>query len=246
MTQVALVTGAGQGLGKSIAEQLLGAGYRVVISDRSLAAAQASAAQLDASGERVLALKLDVADKADFEGALAQVVAHWGQLHVLVNNAAMTMTTPVMQISPEEFDRVVSVNQRGTFVGCQVLGSYLAAQGYGRIINMASLAGQNGGTATGAHYAASKGAIITLTKIFAKELAARGVTVNAIAPGPIDSPAVHAVIAPERLEQLLAAIPVKRLGSADYIGRLVVQLAEQDAYFVTGATWDVNGGLFMR
>lgn len=199
MTQVALVTGAGQGLGKSIAEQLLGAGYRVVISDRSLAAAQASAAQLDASGERVLALKLDVADKADFEGALAQVVAHWGQLHVLVNNAAMTMTTPVMQISPEEFDRVVSVNQRGTFVGCQVLGSYLAAQGYGRIINMASLAGQNGGTATGAHYAASKGAIITLTKIFAKELAASGVTVNAIAPGPIESPAVRAAVPPEQI-----------------------------------------------
>ena len=246
MTQVALVTGAGQGLGKSIAEQLLGAGYRVVISDRSLAAAQASAAQLDASGERVLALKLDVADKADFEGALAQVVAHWGPLHVLVNNAAMTMTTPVMQISPEEFDRVVSVNQRGTFVGCQVLGSYLAAQGYGRIINMASLAGQNGGTATGAHYAASKGAIITLTKIFAKELAASGVTVNAIAPGPIESPAVRAAVPPERLEKLIEGIPVKRLGDAAFIGKLVVQLAGEDAYFTTGATWDVNGGLFMR
>lgn len=117
MTQVALVTGAAQGLGKSIAEQLLNAGYRVVISDRSLESAQVTATELDATGERVLALKLDVSRKADFEDALAAVVAHWGELQVVVNNAAMTMTTPVMQISPEEFDRVVSVNQRGTFVG---------------------------------------------------------------------------------------------------------------------------------
>ncbi|MBT9302457.1 SDR family NAD(P)-dependent oxidoreductase [Pseudomonas sp. TAE6080] len=246
MTYIALVTGAAQGLGYAIAAQLYAAGYAVVLSDLSLAAANASARRLDPSGERVLALRLDVGCKADFEQALAATLERFGALHVLVNNAAMTLATPLMQISPEEFERVTNINQRGTFIGCQVLGAYLADQGYGRIINMASLAGQNGGTATGAHYAASKGAIITLTKIFAKELAARGVTVNAIAPGPIDSPAVHAVVAPERMEQLLEAIPVKRLGSADYIGRLVVQLAEQDAYFVTGATWDVNGGLFMR
>ncbi|MHC8407911.1 SDR family NAD(P)-dependent oxidoreductase [Pseudomonas sp. TMB3-21] len=246
MTQVALVTGAAQGLGKSIAKQLLAAGYRVVISDRSLESAQATAAELDASGERVLALKLDVTSKADFEAALAAVVAHWGVLHVAVNNAAITLTTPVMQISPEEFDHVVSVNLRGTFVGCQVFGSYLAAQGYGRIINMASLAGQNGGTATGAHYAASKGAIVTLTKIFAKELAASGVTVNAIAPGPIESPAVRAAVPPERLEKLIEAIPVKQLGNAAFLGKLIVQLASDDAFFTTGATWDVNGGIFMR
>lgn len=246
MTHIALVTGAAQGLGYAIAAQLYAAGYAVVLSDLSLAAANASARRLDPSGERVLALRLDVGCKADFEQALAATLERFGALHVLVNNAAMTLATPLMQISPEEFERVTNINQRGTFIGCQVLGAYLADQGYGRIINMASLAGQNGGTATGGHYAASKGAIITLTKIFAKELAARGVTVNAIAPGPIDSPAVHAVVAPERMEQLLEAIPVKRLGSADYIGRLVVQLAEQDAYFVTGATWDVNGGLFMR
>ena len=246
MTQIALVTGAAQGLGYAIAAQLYAAGYAMVLSDLSLVAANAAARRLDPSGERVLALRLDVGCKADFEQALAATVQRFGALHVVVNNAAMTLATPLMQISPEEFERVTNINQRGTFLGCQVLGAYLADRGYGRIINMASLAGQNGGTATGGHYAASKGAIITLTKIFAKELSARGVTVNAIAPGPIDSPAVHAVVAPERMEQLLEAIPVKRLGSADYIGRLVVQLAEQDAYFVTGATWDVNGGLFMR
>jgi 3-oxoacyl-[acyl-carrier protein] reductase len=246
MTHIALVTGAGQGLGSSIAGELFKAGYSVVITDRLLEQAQAAAVALDPSGQRVMALKLDVSSKADFEDALAAVVENWGALHVVVNNAAMTMTTPVMQISPEEFDQVVSVNQRGTFVGCQVFGAYLASQGYGRIINMASLAGQNGGTATGAHYAASKGAIVTLTKIFAKELAASGVTVNAIAPGPIESPAVRAAVPPERLEKLIEGIPVKRLGDAAFLGKLVVQLAGEDAYFTTGATWDVNGGLFMR
>ena len=245
MSHIALVTGAAQGLGYTIAGQLLQAGYRVVVSDRSLEGAQAAAAQLDAGGN-TLAVKLDVGSKADFESALAEVLEHWGALHVVVNNAAVTKTTPVMQISPEEFDAVVGLNLRSVFVGCQVLGAHMARAGYGRIINMASLAGQNGGTATGAHYAASKGAIVTLTKIFAKEFAAQGVTVNAIAPGPIESPAVRAAVPPERLEGLIGNIPVKRLGDAAFVGDLIVQLARPEAYFTTGATWDVNGGLFMR
>ncbi len=246
MSQIALVTGAAQGLGLAIASRLFAAGYAVVITDLSLERAQAAADRLDPGGERSLALKLDVASKADFESALAATLERFGALHVVVNNAAMTMTTPVMQISPEEFDRVLSLNTRSVFVGCQVFGAHMAAAGYGRIVNMASLAGQNGGTATGAHYAASKGAIVTLTKIFAKELAAGGVTVNAIAPGPIESPAVRAAVPAERMEGLLANIPVKRLGDADFLGDLVVQLARPEAYFTTGATWDVNGGLFMR
>ncbi|MBE7374302.1 SDR family NAD(P)-dependent oxidoreductase [Pseudomonas lopnurensis] len=246
MSQIALVTGAAQGLGNAIAGRLFAAGYAVVVSDLSLVGAQAAAAELDPSGERVLAVKLDVASKADFEAALAATLARFGALHVAVNNAAMTLATPVMQISPEEFDRVLLTNTRGTFVGCQVLGAHMAANGYGRIVNLASLAGQNGGTSTGAHYAASKGAIVTLTKIFARELAASGVTVNAIAPGPIDSPMVHAVVPADRLESLIQNIPVKRLGDADFIGDLVVQLARPEAYFATGATWDVNGGLYLR
>lgn len=246
MNPVALVTGAGQGLGQRSCARLLAAGFDVVVSDRDLELAKASAAQLQGTGGRLLALELDVGSKADFERALAQVLEHFGALQVVVNNAAVTRTTPLMQISPEEFDAVVGLNLRSVFLGCQVFGAHLAEAGYGRIINMASLAGQNGGTATGAHYAASKGAIITLTKVFAKEFAARGVTVNAIAPGPIDSPAVRAAIPPERLVGLLDNIPVQRLGDADFVGDLIVQLARPEAYFTTGATWDVNGGLFMR
>ncbi len=245
-SHVALVTGAAQGLGNRIAARLLEAGYRVVLTDRSLPAAEAAARAMDASGEQVMPLALDVASKADFEAALAAVLERWGDLHVLVNNAAVTRATPLMEISPEEFAEVVNINLGGTFAGCQVIGRHMADRGYGRIVNMASLAGQNGGTSTGAHYAASKGAIVTLTKVFAKELAGRGVTVNAIAPGPIDSPMVKALVPEERLPGLLAAIPVGRLGDADFIGDMVVQLARPEAYFTTGTTLDINGGLFMR
>lgn len=245
-SQIALVTGAAQGLGNRIAARLLAAGYRVVLSDRSLPAAEAAARAMDASGERVMPLALDVGRKADFEAALAAVLERWGDLQVLVNNAAVTRATPVMEISPEEFAEVVNINLGGTFSGCQVIGRHMADRGYGRIVNMASLAGQNGGTSTGAHYAASKGAIVTLTKVFAKELAGRGVTVNAVAPGPIDSPMVKALVPEERLPGLLAAIPVGRLGDADFIGDMVVQLARPEAYFTTGTTLDINGGLFMR
>jgi len=246
MNQVALVTGAGQGLGLRFCSRLLAAGFDVVVSDRDLELARTAAAGLEGQGGRVLAVQLDVGRKADFQQALAQVLEHFGALHVVVNNAAITKTTPLMEISPEEFDAVVGLNLRSIFLGCQVFGAHMAEAGYGRIVNMASLAGQNGGTATGAHYAASKGAIVTLTKIFAKEFASRGVTVNAIAPGPIDSPAVRAAVPAERLPGLLANIPVQRLGDADFLGDLIAQLARPDAYFTTGATWDVNGGLFMR
>lgn len=246
MNHIALVTGAAHGLGYTLCTRLLQAGYKVVVTDRSLEAATMAAAQLDSTGENTVAIKLDVGIKTDFEAALAQVLEQWGALHVLVNNAAVTMTTPVMQISPEEFDAVVGLNLRSVFAGCQVVGAHMAGAGYGRIINMASLAGQNGGTATGAHYAASKGGIVTLTKIFAKEFAAQGVTVNAIAPGPIESPAVRAAVPAERMESLIGNIPVKRLGDAGFLGDLIVQLARPEAYFTTGATWDVNGGLFMR
>ncbi len=247
MTQVALVTGAAQGLGKAIAQSLYQAGFAVVVTDAFEAGAQATAKELDATGERTLALKLDVLNKTDFESALTASIEHFGSVQVLVNNAAMTPTTPVMEITPEEFDKVISVNLRGSFFGCQVFGTYFAEQNYGRIINMASLAGQNGGTASGAHYASSKGAILTMTKIFARQLADNGVTVNAVAPGPMDLPSVRELVPAERLEQIINdMIPVKELGDAGFVADMVTKLASKDASFVTGATWDINGGIFMR
>ncbi|MEH3085719.1 MAG: SDR family oxidoreductase [Xylophilus ampelinus] len=242
----ALVTGAAHGLGLCIARALHAAGYRVALTDRDPAAAEAAAFRIDASGETACGLALDVTSKSAFESAAEAVRARWGGLQVAVNNAAVTLTTPVMEIAPEEFDEVLRVNLRGTFLGCQVLGARMAAAGYGRIVNIASLAGQNGGTASGAHYASSKAGILTLTKVFARELAPRGVTVNALAPGPLDLPSVRAAVPADRLEKLVAAIPVQRLGNPRFVASQVVQLASPEADSCTGAAWDVNGGIFMR
>lgn len=244
--RVALVTGAGNGLGAVIAGTLHADGYRVAVADIDEAAAGRVAAGLDAGGNSAIAIRLDVRSKADFEAARADLVARWGSVQVLVNNAAVTVAKPVMEITADEFDAVLAVNLRGTFLGCQVFGAYFQSAGHGRIVNMASLAGQNGGTATGAHYAASKGGIMTLTKIFARELGKDGVTVNAIAPGPLDLPIVHKTLSPERLAELRKAIPVGDIGDPGFIARLVLQLASPESGFVSGATWDANGGLYMR
>ncbi len=244
--RVAAVTGAAGGLGTVLAAVLHAAGYRVALADQDENAAAAAAAVLDPSGETAMAVGLDVREKAQWQRALAAILARLGAVQVLVNNAAVTAARPVMEIGPDEFDAVMAVNVRGTFLGCQVFGAHFRDAGHGRIVNLASLAGQNGGTATGAHYAASKGAILTLTKVFARDLATAGVTVNAIAPGPLDTPMVHRTVPPDRMPGLKAAIPVGNIGDPRFVAALVVQLASPEAAFATGATWDVNGGLYMR
>jgi 3-oxoacyl-[acyl-carrier protein] reductase len=243
---IAVVTGAANGLGQMIADELHQQGYRVLLTDRDGEGAKLAAAQIDSTGQHVTGRGLDVLRKSDFEAVLAGLKATWGQPSVLVNNAALTLTTPVMSISPEEFSQVLDVNLRGCFLGCQVFGASMAAAGFGRIVNLASLAGQNGGTASGAHYASSKAGILTLTKIFARELGAMGVTVNAVAPGPMDLPSVHAAVPPERLAQIVQTIPVQRLGNPRFVARMVALLASAEADFATGAAWDFNGGIFMR
>ena len=251
MSKVALVTGAAQGLGLAIAQRLLKEGYRVVISDIDLNAAQVAANELDASGDSVTAIELDVQSKQSFSDALQATIARFSRCDVLVNNAAMTPTTSVMDISADEFDQVLSTNLRGTFFGCQVFGQYFSDQNEGnnagRIINMTSLAGQMGGTASGAHYAASKGGILTLTKVFARALADKGVTVNAVAPGPVDMPSTREKVPADKLEHIInTMIPVKKMSSSDFVADMVLMLASDSAGCTTGACWDTNGGIFMR
>jgi len=243
---VALVTGGAQGLGASIANALHAHGFNVAIGDIDAPAAAARARELDPSGDSAIALALDVRDEASVERARDALLSRWGRVDALVNNAAITAAKPVLDITAKEFDAVMAVNVRGTFLCSQVFARAFKVRGYGRIVNIASLAGQNGGTATGAHYAASKGAILTLTKVFARDLAAFGITVNAIAPGPLDTPTVHETVPPDRMAQLLAGIPTGALGDPRFVASMAARLCARDAYFVTGATWDVNGGLFMR
>jgi len=241
---VALVTGGTGGLGKVICRRLLAEGFRVALSDVDAPALAAAAQEL--AHPDMITCQLDVTQPADFEHALDQIGERWGGAGVLVNNAALTRTTPLFEISPEEFDAVTAVALKGTFIGCQTAGRRMRDAGYGRIINMASLAGQNGGAATGAHYAAAKGGIITLTKVFARDLAAHGVTVNAISPGPLDLDSVRQLLPADKLEAVVKSVPVGALGDPDYIAKLVALLADPAAVSATGSTYDVNGGLFMR
>jgi 3-oxoacyl-[acyl-carrier protein] reductase len=243
---VALVTGGARGLGAEIVRALHQQGFRVAIGDVDGAGASILANELDREGLTAMPLSLDVRSQPEFEAARDEIVSSWGSIEVLVNNAALTAARPVLDITPEQFDAVMAVNLRGTFVGSSVLGRAFRARGYGRIVNVASLAGQNGGTATGAHYAASKGGIITLTKVFARELAPFGVTVNAVSPGPLDTEKVHEIVPVDQMPKFLANVPAGCLGSPRFVADIVARLCARDASYVTGATWDINGGLFMR
>ncbi|QPM90338.1 SDR family NAD(P)-dependent oxidoreductase [Pseudooceanicola algae] len=245
-TQTAVVTGAASGIGATITRALHGAGFRVIITDVDEAGCYALAEELDLASELALTATLDVARPEDFQKVLDRTVDRWGSVEVLVNNAAVTRAQPVLDITPEDFNAVMAVNAGGTFAGSQIFARHFKDRGYGRIVNMASLAGQNGGTATGAHYAASKGAIMTLTKVFARDLAPFGITCNCISPGPMDSPMVHDIVGPDRMEGFLKNIPTGSLGDPAFVASLVTLLASPAASFVTGACWDVNGGLFMR
>lgn len=243
---IAVVTGAAGGMGQVIARQLHTAGNRVYLADIALDKAEELARELSADGLTARAIHLDVSSRQSFVDALAEITEQWGTPTILVNNAAVTRAADLMTLPEEDFNQVLTTNVDSIFFGCQVIGGAMAEQGYGRIINMASLAGQNGGTATGGHYAASKGAILTTTKIFARELAGRGVTVNAISPGPHDLPIVHQTVPADKLEQVVSGIPVQRLGDPSFIAKTVTLLADEDAAFVTGACWDINGGLYVR
>jgi 3-oxoacyl-[acyl-carrier protein] reductase len=170
--RVVLVTGAARGLGAAIATRFHEADYRVALADIAIDAAETLSAQLSADSSSACALKLDVTSKADFEAARDALVTRWGRVDVLVNNAGASEMVPVMEITAAQFDRAIDINLRSVLFGCQVFGEYFARNGVGRIVNVASLAGQNGGSATGAHYAAAKGGAITLTKVFARDLAA--------------------------------------------------------------------------
>jgi 3-oxoacyl-[acyl-carrier protein] reductase len=209
-----------------------------VLADLNVEGAVRVAASL---GGRARATECDVRSK----DSLRRVLDDAGDVEVMVNNAARTVSRPFWEIPQDEWDDVLAVNLRGVFFGCQLAGERMRERGRGRIINLASLAGQQGGTVAGAHYAASKAGIIVLTKIVAQELAPYGVTVNAIAPAAVRTPVMDDMPA-DRLEAVRRRIPVGRFGEAEEVGALAAFLASDDAAYITGATIDANGGLFMR
>jgi 3-oxoacyl-[acyl-carrier protein] reductase len=238
--RVAVVTGAARGLGRAIADRLTDDGYGVVYADLDGGAAEAAAT---ASGS--LAVELDIRELGSVEACLAAAVDRLGGVDVWVNNAAVTIARSFFEIDPDEWDEVITTNLRGTYFGCRVAGLHMRERGGGRIVNLTSIAGQRGASVNGVHYGASKAGIVAITRFAASELAPFGVTVNAIAPAAIDGPSVAAVPA-ETIDAMVKTIPVGRLGRPEEIAALVAYLASDDASFVTGATYDINGGMLMR
>jgi 3-oxoacyl-[acyl-carrier protein] reductase len=236
--RTAVVTGAARGLGEAIARRLHADGDRLVLADLNLAGVQELAAEL---GPEVSAVEHDVRSLESWERLLTGT----SQIDVLVNNAARTEFSSFWEIDVEEWDDVLATNLRGTYLGCRVVGAQMRDRGAGRIVNLASVAGQRGASATGVHYAASKAAIVALTRHAATALAGHGVTVNAVAPAAIDGPMVS-LVPPEKVEAMVKTIPVGRLGRGEEVAAAVAYLASDAAGFVTGATLDVNGGMLMR
>jgi len=243
MSRVAIVTGAARGLGEAVARRLQADGFRVALADLELDGAAQVGREL---GEGAFAVRHDIRELESWERVLTDVRRELGDdVHALVNNAARTEIRSFWEIDMDEWDDVLATNLRGTYLGCRVVGAYLRDRGAGRIVNLASVAGQAGRAVTGVHYATSKSAIIALTRHAATELAPSGVTVNAVAPAAIDGPMV-ASVPPERIEAMIQTIPVRRLGRPEEVAALVAFLVSDEAGFTTGATFDVNGGMLMR
>lgn len=239
-----LVTGAGRGVGEEIARLFHASNARVAVSDVDLQAARRVALALDDSGITALPFALDVRRKEAFEEARDRISEAWGQTDIVVNNAGYAKRTPVQDITLEEFDDIVAINMRSVFLGCQVFSEHMRANGYGRIVNVTSLAGQNGGTVASAHYAGAKAGAIMLSKYFAQQLAGTGVTVNAISPGPIAT--AKGRLSDEQVERIERLVPVGRFAEASEMATAVALLASDEGGFFVGATLDLNGGLLMR
>lgn len=235
--QVALVTGAGRGIGAGIAARLARAGAKVAIFDAVRDAAEAVANELGG-----LAVVGDIRSEGDVGAAIARVEEALGPLSILVNNAGITGRTDLgWNLSVEDFQSVFDVNALGTFLTCRAAIPGMLARGYGRIVNVASIAGKEGNP-TLLPYSASKAAVIAMTKSLGKELAGKGdVTVNAIAPAVIRTLMLDGM-APATVEYMIGKIPMGRTGTIDEVAALVHYLASREASFTTGQCYDISGG----
>lgn len=242
----AIVTGASAGIGVEVARRLAAAGAHVWLTYASDAdGAARTAALCDQAGGAARASQLDLRKVDAIDAFIADVTERWGAVHVVVNNAAVCPWTPWDAITMDEWDAVLETNLRGTFrLLQQVVPLLRAAEGDRCIVNLASVAGETGGIATGVHYAASKGGVLALTRSFARLLAPERIRVNAVAPGPIDT-AMTGALDDDRRAGLAGGVPLGRFGTVAEVAAVVALLASPESGFTTGATYDVNGGLLI-
>jgi 3-oxoacyl-[acyl-carrier protein] reductase len=242
--KVALVTGSARGIGKTIVERFAAEGAVVVLSDvtNEAAAAETLAAIVGAGGKGMVEM-FDVGDAALVDAAVQRILAEQGRIDILVNNAGITRDNLLMRLSEEDFDAVLRTNLKGTFLLTKAVSRHMMKQRSGRIINLSSVVGQMG-NAGQSNYSAAKAGIIGFTKSMARELASRGVTVNAIAPGFIMTAMTAAL--PENVRNgFLNQIPMGKFGTPEDVAELTVYLASDGASYVTGQVIGINGGLYM-
>ncbi|MBD5136494.1 MAG: 3-oxoacyl-[acyl-carrier-protein] reductase [Lachnospiraceae bacterium] len=242
--KIALVTGAGRGIGRQIALKLAEQGITVIVNyNGSEEAAESVVNKITESGGRAKAVKCNVSDYKETEEMIASIVKEFGRLDILVNNAGITADNLMVRMTEEDFDKVININLKGAFNTIKHVNRQMIKQRYGRIVNISSVVGVTG-NAGQANYAASKAGIIGLTKSAARELASRNVTVNAVAPGFIQTEMTDKL--PENVkEQMQSQIPLKRLGTTEDIAAAVSFLVSEDASYITGQVIEVNGGMNM-
>lgn len=243
--RAALVTGSSRGIGLAVAEHLAAAGFNVALncsSEAGLPALREQAGRIAGEhGVQVVAIAASVADEAEANALVEQAHEAFGRLDAVINNAGITRDGLMVRMKDDDFDRVIDVNLKGTFHICRAAGKIMMKQRYGRIVNMSSISGV-GGNAGQANYAASKAGVIGLTKTIARELAARGVTANAVAPGFISTDMTDALSEKQR-EAIGEQIPMKRFGTVDDVAHLVGFLASEESGYITGQVICIDGGL---
>lgn len=242
--KITLVTGAGRGIGKTIAISLAREGANVVVNDFNLQSAEETVDEIRAMGYEALPIKADVSIKREVIKMVETTIKIFKKIDFLVNNAGIFSSASLDSMTEDEWDKVMKVNLKGAFLCSQAVMQIMMKQHSGKIVNIASLAGKVGGIFAGANYAASKAGLICLTKSLAKQLAPYGINVNAIAPGVIETDMTKNW--PKKVkETLLKQIPLGRFGTREEVAETVLFLLSDGADYITGATIDVNGGLLM-
>jgi len=243
--KVAIITGARRGMGRTHALTLAKAGAKVVVADISQEDCEKVVKEIEKEGGEALAVKCDVAKKEEVDEMVKKTVEKWGKVDILVNNAGIAHFKPFLELTEEEWDRTLDINLKGYFLCAQAVAKEMAKQKSGRIINIASVAmGQMGiGFPNIAHYCASKGGIGGMTEALAVELAPYNITVNAIAPGMIETPMIDPMKQdPKMMEAMLARVPIHRVGSPQEVSNLVLFLASNESSYMTGSMVVIDGG----
>jgi len=241
--KVAVVTGGARGIGFAIGLQLAQAGARVTLVDLNGDQVKQAAHELVDVGYEAMSIVADVSEVAQVHAMAQEVLDQWGRIDILVNNAGICPMTPVDEITPDEWDLVLGINLKGAFLCSQAVIPTMREQCSGKIVNIASSAGQMGGLAVGLHYSASKAGILGLTKSLARTLAP-DIQVNAVSPGTIETD-MTSEWGQDTIDSIVSKIPAGRLGRPSDVAAAVLFLASDDAGFITGQTLSVNGGLLM-